>query len=128
MAFQGEAAASFPCAGCVAPLAAFFFMFVYTCGAYILCAGCGDPGRLSFWVVLGTVSCIAGASYIFAGCVDPLATFLLHDCIYMWGSYFVRWLPGSAPAAFWLFPGHALRALGVVVVVIFFTDCFDLCP
>ena len=50
------------------------------------------------------------------------------DCIYIWGFYFVRRLRGSVPGAFWLLPGDALRTLGVVVVVFFYTDCSDLCP
>ena len=40
----------------------FFFRFVCTSGAYILCAGCGDPGLVSFWLLPGTVPGISGAS------------------------------------------------------------------
>ena len=55
----------------------FCCMFVYTSGAYILCAGCGDPGLVSFWPLPGTVPGISGASFICAGCVDPRAAFFL---------------------------------------------------
>ena len=53
IALQGEATASDLCAGCADPLASvffFFFIFVYTYVAYLLCAGCGDLGLVSFWV------------------------------------------------------------------------------
>ena len=79
---------------------------------------------MSFWGFPGTVSCIAGPTYICTGCVDPLAVFFSHDCIYIWGLYFVRRLRGSAPAAFWLLPADALWPLGVVVVVIFLHRLF----
>ena len=95
----------------------FFFMFVCTGDAYILCAGCGDPGLVSFWLLPGTVPGISGAFCICAGCVDPLVAFFLYECIYIWGFYFVRRLRGSVPTAFWLLPGDARRPLGVVVVV-----------
>ena len=40
----------------------FFFMFAYTYGAYILCAGCGDPGLVSFWDFPGIVLALLGSS------------------------------------------------------------------
>ena len=105
----------------------FFVMFVCTADAYILCAGCGDPGLLSFWLLPGTVPGSSGAFCICAGCVDPLAAFFLYDRIYIWGFYFVRRLRGSVPAACWLLPGMPC-GLSVSLWCLFFgTDCIDLC-
>ena len=89
--------ASFICAGCVDPRAAFFVMIVYTSETFIFCAGCGDPCLVSFWPLPGTVPGISGASFGCAGCADPRAALFCFGfvCIYIWGLYFVRRLRGS---------------------------------
>ena len=127
LAFQGETAASFLWAGCVDPPAAFFFKFVCTADAYILCAGCGDPGLVSFWSLPGTVPGISGASCICAGCVDPLAVFF-YMIVYTSGAFILCAGCGDPCLLHFGFSQGVPCGLSVSLWWLFYTDCSDLCP